>query len=78
MSDRQIRRAVHALADRELVVLTKSGSWKGRGRDGRLRVRSRIMDDPDGPGYPCEVHPDYPYCAAASTTTTTGERLVGH
>jgi predicted transcriptional regulator len=32
-SDRQIRRAVHALADRGLVVLTKEdGGWAGYGR----------------------------------------------
>ncbi len=44
-SDRQIRRAVHALADRELVVLTKEhGGWKGEGRYGRLVSRREDWD----------------------------------
>jgi hypothetical protein len=37
VSQRQIRRAVHALADRELVVLAKEpGGWAGVGRYGPL------------------------------------------
>ena len=40
LSDRQIRRAVHALADRELVALTKEpGGWAGVGEYGPLHRR---------------------------------------
>jgi hypothetical protein len=39
-SPRQIRRAVHSLADRALVVLTKQGDgWSGAGQYGPLRPR---------------------------------------
>ncbi len=49
LSDRQIRHAVYALADRELVVLTKEhGDWKGRGEYGRRVWRHRVVDDPQG------------------------------
>ena len=41
LRDNQIRRAVHALADRELVVLTREhAGWKGVGEYGPLRDRS--------------------------------------
>src|SRR5659263_163054 len=45
VSDRQIRRAVHALADRGLVVLTKeNGGWAGcEGRRyGPFKARHRL------------------------------------
>ena len=49
VSDRQIRRAVYALADRELVVLTEEhGGWRGRGGYGRRVWRHRVVDDPQG------------------------------
>ena len=41
LRDNQVRRAVHALADRELVVLTREhAGWKGVGEYGPLRDRS--------------------------------------
>ena len=49
ISDRQIRRAVHSLADRDLVVLTKEhGGWKGQGEYGKL-VSRRWSSDNDVP-----------------------------
>jgi predicted ArsR family transcriptional regulator len=39
VSDRQMRRAVHVLADRGLVVLTKeNGGWTGEGRYGPFKA----------------------------------------
>ena len=49
VSDRQIRRAVHALADRELVVLTKGWNWAGGGKYGPLVPREHTAYGPDVP-----------------------------
>jgi hypothetical protein len=54
VSDRQVRRAVHALADRELVVLTKRGwGWAGEGRYGPLIPRQHTeFGSPGSPDLP--------------------------
>ena len=65
-SDRQIRKAVHSLAERDLVVLTKEhGGWKGRGEYGLVKSR-RWLSDSDVPtafvvkeGEPWPGNPDY-------------------
>ena len=55
VSARQIRRAVHSLAQRELVVLTKEhGGWKGQGQYGRMVTRFRWVSDLYDDDYRCE------------------------
>jgi biotin operon repressor len=49
VSGRQVRRAVHALADRGLVVLTKGNEgWRGVGEYGPRPWEQRVIDDPNG------------------------------
>ena len=49
VSDRQVRGAVHALADRGLVVLTKENHGRrGTGENGPRPWQHRLIDDPNG------------------------------
>jgi MarR family len=51
VSDRQMRRAVHALADRGLVVLTKeNGGWAGEGRYGPFWSAPSLPENAYGRG----------------------------
>jgi len=60
LRDNQVRRAVHALADRELVVLTKEHArWAGVGQYGPLRRRDNGYYDLDT-GKQVEYGPEVP------------------